>query len=40
MVAGNFYRPFTMDNLRDFLVQKYFIRDGEKHAMEQIASNI
>ncbi len=29
-----------MDNLRDFLVQKYFIRDGEKYAMEQIASNI
>ncbi len=29
-----------MDNLRDFLVQKYFIRDDEKYAMEQIASNI
>ena len=39
-VVGNFFRPFTMDNLRYILEQKYFNRGGEKYRMEQIASDI
>ena len=39
-VVGNFFRLFTMGNLRDFLEKKYFVKIDNNYPIEKIAGDV